>query len=219
MARGEIGNMASIELIVQRNKRTISTWTDEEKVRDHLLNPKSKVKVTPKLIHIIERWYYTADLIKKHMSFHKCVKLMTKKEWEDRGQISFSTARRDFNTAQRLFGQLANHDQRFHADLMLGKLEEDIKKARLDDDHKSIASFRKTQLELITEHMGGHEADEYKKLQPAMIVIGAFPEDLKTELPPKDEFKARMNKLLKPKEGSTWDASDADFEEVEDSNE
>lgn len=215
MARGPIGNMKGIEVILAQNKKQLSTWSDEEKIRDYLTNPDTRVKLTGALQHKIDRLYFTADLIKKHISFHKVVKILTKKPWDKYGSISATTAWRDFKDAQRLFGSLANHDQAFHVDMMLGKLEKDIKRAMKDEDHRAVASLRKLQIFLINEHMGGHEADQYKDLQPAPIVIGHFPEELKTELPPEDELKQRIEKLMKPKQGRSFDADDVEYEDVD----
>ena len=216
MARGPIGNMKGMEVILAQNKKQLSTWSDEEKIRDYLTNPDSKVKISEALQHKIDRLYFTAGLIKKHRSFRKVQKVLTEKPWDKFGTISATTAWRDFKEAQRLFGSLANHDQAFHVDLLMEDLQKDIKRAQADGDHRAVAALRKQQVHLIDEHMGGHESDLYKNLQPAPIVIGSFPEELKTELPPEDELKARIERLMKPKQGRSFEADDVEYEDVDD---
>lgn len=211
MARGEnpvvTGNHPA------RQVKQLNTQTDEDKLIAYLNDPDAKYELSKKLKHLLERYELARDVIKETRSYNKAVSRLVKKEWNGE-TISQSTARRDLDMAQRIFGANIQHNRKLNVDFLLEDLKKDADIARAKGDMKAVAGFRKLQLEIINEHMGDSVSELYKELQFKEIIVDFIPESLNTPLPPDDELARQLELLKKRKGSSALSAEDVSFEDV-----
>lgn len=219
MARGKILLMTN--QYPQRQPEILNTHTDLDKIMLYLQGDIKNKKLSQKLFEKLERLEFTADAIRSHGSLLRVLPLLTKKSWgfhkseeNPNGNISISTATRDFHDAQRVFGSISRNERTFHVDILIGQVEENINAARAAEDFKAVATLLKLKAEIIEKHMGGNDAEMYRNFKMADIEVGFWPEQLGVELPEKEELDKVIAELKKPKRSNQLDADDIEFTPV-----
>lgn len=191
--------------------KALNTRSAEDKIIEWLNNETPERPLSPKLALLLKRYELAYDTYKSRRSVNATISTLMKKEWEH-GTISRRTARRDLQMAQKLFSDGTDHNRKISVDFEIEEIKKDIDLARINKDFKAVARLREIMMKYINDHMGDSQAELYQKLQPNIIMIGRFPEKLKTKLPPDDELMKRMELLKKKKVTDYLDAEDAQYE-------
>lgn len=182
--------------------KQLTTHTDTDKIIAFLQDNSGNVKLSKKLEEKLERFYRCSALIKQYGSRLK-VCPMLEKEFG----ISKAQAYRDFSDTQQVFGESSKGSREFWLDIILGMMMETRKRAKDAGDNKTAAAVEKNMVSAVKDLLGDKENDAYENLQPVNIMMGFFPETLKTELP--DDLEDQIKNLLKPKRNSNLNIEDA----------
>lgn len=208
MARGK--NNVVEGIVPVRAVPTISTQTPEDKLIAYYMDKLPEAKLTKKVRELKDRWELAYRTYRTKGSINATLNVLTKFEWPT-GTISRRTAQRDLANAQRFFSDGSDHNRKIMVDHELEEINKDIQLARINKDYKAVARLREIKMKYINDHMGDNAADLYKDLQMNVIVIGRFPEKLKTPLPPAEELLERLENLKKKKVTDVLDAEDAKY--------
>lgn len=191
--------------------KELNTHTDEDKIIEYLNSEKPDYRLSKKLAHLLERYEYAFEMYKSRRSVQATIAVLMKKDWGD-GPLCRRTARRDLQMAQRIFSDGSEHNRKMMVDFEIEQIKKDIESARIDKDYKAVARLRELMLKYINDHMGDNDAELYKQLQPSVIMIGRFPEKLKTPLPDDDELFRRMENLKKKRVTDYLEAEDTQYQ-------
>lgn len=188
------------------NKLLTTKNTDNEKLIWYLQGKLKRTDLSSKVEEKLDRIMQTSDLIRRYGSRMKVVPML-----EKLFDISTPQAYRYFNDTQAVLATTEQHNQTFWVDILLGDIRENIKKAQLKGDYKSVTALIKIQKETIKELLGDADAAKYDELNPPVPVLGFFPEELKVKMP--DNLDALINEFKKTK--TKIPAVDVDHEEIE----
>lgn len=162
--------------------------SDDDKLVLYLQGKLQRTELSPKMEEKLDRMLTCADLIRSYGSRQKVTSMM-----QSITGLSQASAYRIFDDTQRIFGTSAAHDQQFWVDILLGQIQEEIKRARAEGDGKTVASLLKTMKETIKDLLGSGDAGLYDRIQPAVPVIGYWPEELRTKVTTDPE---KLKKLI-----------------------
>lgn len=208
MARGK--NNVVEGIVPVKAIQELNTQTDEDKIIAYLNSETKVAKLSNKLQKLLKRYEFAYDTYKSKRSVAATLNVLIKKDWEGEN-ISRRTARRDLQMAQRIYSDGSDHDRKINIDFMLGDIKKDIDLARINKDFKAVAKLREIELKIINDHMGDNAAELYKQLQMNVIMVGRFPEKLKTPLPPADELLQRLENLKKKKVTDILEAEETSY--------
>ncbi|PRY90578.1 hypothetical protein [Mongoliibacter ruber] len=178
----------------ERKEKELSLRTDEEKIVLHLQGKYPNSKLTPALEEKLNRLKRASELISKYGGAKKVIPIL-----QEIYGISFSTANRLYKGAQDAFGDITHFNRPYHVDIYINKILEGINLAKDSGDFRSYAALLKEYKEAIKEFMGTNEDELYRRIVIPPFVVGFFPEELKTKLPPQASLDARIKKLLEEK--------------------
>lgn len=114
-------------------------------------------------------------------------------------KISDATAYKYIREAKRLFCDVENLDKESERFILLKQIERSLAQAQKEKDLQMQEKFMKLKADVLGMTREDAFVPDWSKVQPVLPIIGFFPEMLKTELPPPDELKRELEKLIKPK--------------------
>ena len=184
----------------------------EDQLRLYMMGKLPRTMISPALEKKRQEIKICDDLIRKYGNHSKvCDFLM-----ETHG-MSYGKATKLFEKTQRILGSAITHDQKYWVDILIGGIVDDISKAKIKQDYRSVASLRKTMMDAIERLLGSADAALYEKIQPVVPVLGHWPEQLKTGVPTDPvELKKLIEKFRNAKKKKAIDSlsTDIEFNEV-----
>ncbi len=182
---------------IAKHVRPLNLQSERDEIIHYLMHPEiqDSYELSTALAEKLRRMESCADLTRTWGSRFKVIPIL-----EKRFDISRQTARQLYDDTQIVFGVTSKLTQQFWVDIVIGEIMEDKRKASLAGDHRAVASMQKNMAHVIEKLMGSIDTSIYEKINPPPIVIGYFPDKLKTpNLPSDSELDIIFKKLMKKK--------------------
>jgi hypothetical protein len=208
MAKGP--NNVVNNTIPVRQVKEINTQTDLDLIVAYLNDPNPNARLSKKLEELLKRARLAYDTYRSKGSINAAINLLTKPDAEG-NTISRRTARRDIDLAVRIYSDGIEHNRKLNVDIALEEIQKDLTSARIAKDFKAVVRLHELKKKYIDDHMGDSAAELYKDLQPHTIIIGKFPEKLKTPLPPDDILLLHLEELKKRKVSDLLEAEEVQY--------
>lgn len=171
--------------------KKLTTKTDEDIIKQHLISG-GEIPLSKSLQEKFERMDFCRDLIKKYGSRTRVAPQIMKMYG-----VSKAQAYRIFESTQDVFGTTQKTSREFWLDIILGYIMQDMQKASLKGDWRSVGVMQKNMIAAVEKLAGDKDSIPFEKVQPPPIMIGFFPETLKVELP--DDWEEQVKKIIQPK--------------------
>lgn len=186
------GNNVLRDRFPEKRQEQINKRTNVEKVVLYLKGKLGNAKISPAMEEYIARLKATSDLIGKHGGIKSVMPILM-----DRYDISPSSARRLYQEAQDVYGDITHFNRPFHIDTYMSMLLKSVEGAKNAGDWRSVNGMLKEYKDAIKEFMGTNEGDLYRKIVIPDFRIGFFPEELKVKLD--RDWKSKLEKLREAK--------------------
>ena len=137
-------------------------------------NMDDRYKPSKKIQDKIDDMKTCHQVYKRHGSRRKTVNLLVQMEgWSEKKAYLV------FNRMNKIYPVVTHHDQKINLDILLEQIQELYNQA---SDDKVKAQLLKQKGELIRDQMGSANVSLYERIQPPKVILGYFPEQLKTDL-------------------------------------
>ncbi|MEH0153729.1 hypothetical protein V6R21_19975 [Limibacter armeniacum] len=163
----------------------------------------------------LERIIFADDLIRKHFSMSKVLPILQRVVKLKKLAKSYSrtSAFRDYQDAQEIFGSMVKMDRNYHVSILMENIKQTRDMAVVDEDLKTMATCDANLTKLIEKFMGDKETVDPEQLQPPKPLLVFDPALLGKKLPDDQELMRQLKELKRvPKLDA--DIEDTDYEEI-----
>lgn len=177
--------------------------TDDDIIVQYLQgNMDDRYKPSKKIQGKIDEMTTCHHLYKKYGSRRKTVMMMVAIQgWSEKKAYTV------WNRMNKIYPVVTHHDQKLSLDILLEQIQELYDDT---DDDKVKAQLLKQKGELIRDQMGSADVSLYERIQPPQVILGFFPEQLKTDM----SDKSSEEKLKIVEKFKTAKRKEAEFEDA-----